>query len=95
MNKYILVIYDIIHKHRKITKTTKTNGEILKYLYENNIFLFNPSDINNGKIKTFEITEYYNKEAQNILSNIDDTNLLNEIIVTCTDVRHVFFFQMD
>ena len=81
-----LYLNDIIHKHRKITKTTKTNGEILKYLYENNIFLFNPSDINNGKIKTFEITEYYNKEAQNILSNIDDTNLLNEIIVADDDI---------
>ena len=81
-----LYLNDIIHKHRKITNTTKTNGEILKYLYENNVFLFNPSDINNGKIKTFEITEYYNKEAQNILSNIDDTNLLNEIIVTDDDV---------
>ncbi len=81
-----LYLNDIMHKHRKITKTTKTNGEILKYLYENNIFLFNPSDINNGKIKTFEITEYYNKEAQNILSNIDDTNLLNEIIVADDDV---------
>lgn len=81
-----LFLNDIIHKHRKITKTTKTNGEILKYLYENNVFLFNPTEINNGKIKTFEITEYYNKEAQNILSNIDDTNLLNEIIVADDDV---------
>jgi hypothetical protein len=81
-----LFLNDIIHKHRKITKTTKTNGEILKYLYENNIFLFNPSEINKGNIKTFEITEYYNKEAQNILSNIDDTNLLNEIIVADDDI---------
>ena len=81
-----LFLNDIIHKHRKITKTTKTNGEILKYFYENNIFLFNPSEINKGNIKTFEITEYYNKEAQNILSNIDDTTLLNEIIVVDDDI---------
>lgn len=81
-----LYLNDIIHKHRKITKTTKTNGEILKYFYENNIFLFNPSEINKGNIKTFEISEYYNKEAQNILSNIDDTTLLNEIIVVDDDI---------
>ena len=77
---------DVIHKHRINTKTTKTNGEILKYLYEHNIFLFNPSDIKNGKVKTFEISEYYNKEAENILKNIDDTTLLNEIIVVDDDI---------
>ncbi len=81
-----LFLNDVIHKHRTNTKTTKTNGEILKYLYEHNIFLFNPSDINNGKVKTFEITEYYNKEAENILKNIDDTNLLNEITVVDDDI---------
>ena len=81
-----LYLNDVIHKHRINTKTTKTNGEILKYLYEHNIFLFNPSDINNGKVKTFVITEYYNKEAENILKNIDDTNLLNEIIVIDDDI---------
>ena len=81
-----LFLNDVIHKHRTNTKTTKTNGEILKYLYEHNIFLFNPSDINNGKVKTFEITEYYNKEAENILNNIDDTNLLNDITVVDDDI---------
>ena len=81
-----LYVNDVIHKHRTNTKTTKTNGEILKYLYEHNIFLFNPSDINNGNVKTFVITEYYNKEAENILKNIDDTNLLNEIIVVDDDI---------
>lgn len=81
-----LYLNDVIHKHRINTRTMKTNGEILKYLYEHNIFLFNPSDINNGKVKVFEITEYYNKEAENILQNIDDTNLLNEIIVADDDI---------
>jgi len=81
-----LYLNDIIHKHRKIRKTTKTNGEILKYLYENQIFLFNPIEINNGKIRTFEITEFFTKEANNIIENIDDTKLLNNIIVTDEDV---------
>jgi hypothetical protein len=37
-------------------------------------------------VKTFVITEYYNKEAENILKNIDDTNLLNEITVVDDDI---------
>ena len=81
-----LYLNDIIHKHKRITKTTKTNGEIIKYLYDHNIFLFNPSEISNGKISSFDITSYYNKEAENILSNIDDTELLNNIIVCDDDI---------
>ena len=81
-----LYLNNIIHKHKQITKTTKTNGEIIKYLYDHNIFLFNPSEIANGKISSFDITSYYNKEAQNILSNIDDTELLNNIIVCDDDI---------
>ena len=81
-----LYLNDIIHKHKRITKTTKTNGEIIKYLYDHNIFLFNPSEISNGKISSFDITSYYNKEAENILLNIDDTELLNNIIVCDDDI---------
>lgn len=81
-----LYLNDVIHKHRTITKTTRTNGEILTYLYAHNIFLFNPQDINNGRVKTFEITEYFNKEAENILKNIDDVVLLNQIIVIDSDI---------
>ena len=81
-----LYMNDVIHKHRTITRTTRTNGEILTYLYTHNIFLFNPQDINNGRVKTFEITEYFNKEAENILKNIDDADLLNQIIVADSDI---------
>ena len=38
-----LCLVDIIQKYRKNTKTEKTNAEILYYLYEHNIFLFNPN----------------------------------------------------
>ena len=81
-----LYLNDIIHKHRLNTKTTKSNGTILKYLYEQNIFIFNPTEIKNGKVKAFEITEYYNKEADNILQNIDYNNLLNDINVIDDDI---------
>jgi hypothetical protein len=79
-----LYINELLHKHKKITRTMKTNGEILKYLYDHSIFLFNPNEIN--RTSTFEITSYYNKEAENILKNIDDTELLNNIIVSDDDI---------
>ena len=44
-----------------------TNGEILKYLYEHNIFIFNPQNLNYGKISSIDILSYYNKEVENIM----------------------------
>jgi hypothetical protein len=78
-----LYLIDTIQKHRKNTKTTKTNAEILYYLFEHNIFLFDPQQINNGKMTTIEIMSYYQKEAENIIKEIDDTPFLENII--CND----------
>ena len=66
------------------TKTTKTNAEILYYLFEHQIFLFDPQQINNGKLTTIKIMDYYKKEADNIIKEIDDTIILDQII--CDDV---------
>ena len=78
-----LYLVDIIQKHRRNTKTTKTNAEILYYLFEHNIFLFDPQQINNGKLTTIEIMSYYQKEAENIMKEIDDTPFLENLI--CDD----------
>ena len=78
-----LNLIDIIQKYRKNTKTTKTNAEILYYLFEHNIFLFDPQQINNGKLKTIEIMSYYQKEAENIIKQIDDSPFLENIV--CDD----------
>jgi len=78
-----LYLIDIIQKHRRNTKTTKTNAEILYYLFEHNIFLFDPQQINNGKMTTIEIMSYYQKEAENIMKEIDDTPFLENLI--CDD----------
>ena len=74
-----LYMNDMIHKHRKSTKTTMTNAEIMHYLYEHNIFLFNPHQFNNGKCTIHEIVSYYESEAENILREIDDTQILENI----------------
>ena len=78
-----LYLIDIIQKHRRNTKTTKTNAEILYYLFEHNIFLFDPQQINNGKMTTIEIMSYYQKESENIMKEIDDTPFLENLI--CDD----------
>ena len=87
-----LCLLNVIQKHRKNTKTTKTNAEILYYLFENNIFLFDPHHINNGKLTTVEIMSYYEKEGENLLREIDDTPFLENIICD-DDMRD--FIKMD
>jgi len=83
-----LYLNSIIHKHKTIIKTNKTHGEILKYLYEHNIFLFNPTDIQNGKVSSFEITSYYNKEAESLSNYINyiETDLINNLIIGDNDI---------
>lgn len=86
-----LYLNDIIQRHRRTTKTTKTNAEILQYLFEHNIFLFDPQQINNGKTTTLEITYYYQKEAENIMKQFDDTDYLEKIV--CNDDMRDFILM--
>lgn len=83
-----LYLIDMIQKHRRNTKTTKTNAEILYYLFEHNIFLFDPQQINNGKLTTVEIMSYYQKQVENIMKEIDDTPFLENLI--CDDEMRDF-----
>ena len=78
-----LYVIDIIQRHRINTRTTKTNAEILYYLFEHKIFLFDPQQINNGKLSTTEIMSYYQKEAENLMKGMDDTPFLENIV--CDD----------
>jgi hypothetical protein len=83
-----LYLLDIIHKHRKTTNTKQTNAEILYYLYEHNIFLFNPQQFNNGKCTIVEIMKYYEDESGNIMKEIDDSQILENIV--CEDEMRDF-----
>ena len=83
-----MYLIDTIQKHRRNTKTTKTNAEILYYLFEHNIFLFDPQQFNNGKLTTIEIMSYYQKESENIMKEVDDTQFLENII--CDDDMRKF-----
>ena len=81
-----LLLADMFNKHRKITKTTHTNAEILNYLYSEKIFIFDPHHLKNGKMTSVEIMSYYNNEAKNMFDMIDDTPFLESII--CDDEMH-------
>jgi hypothetical protein len=83
-----LYLIDIIQKHRRNTKTTKTNAEILYYLFEHNIFLFDQQNLNNGKMTTIEIMSYYQTETENMMKEIDDTPFLENLI--CNDDMREF-----
>ena len=78
-----LYLIDIIHRYRKNTKTTKSNAEIMLHLFEQNIFLFDPHVINNGKMRTIDMLSYFQKEAENMMKEIDDTPILEYIV--CDD----------
>ena len=89
IQRIYLCIIDIIQKYRKNTKTTKTNAEILYYLYEHNIFLFNPHQINYGKLTIIEIITYFQTEAENIMDKciFPLVNKLLDNIVCDDDMR--------
>lgn len=74
-----LYLLNIVYKHRTNTKTTKTNAEILYYLHQHNIFLFDPHQVNNETMKTTDIMSYFQKEAEAMMKEIDDTHILEEL----------------
>ena len=74
-----LYLLTLIQKHKNNTKTEKTKAEILYYLFQHNIFLFNPQEINNGAMKSIDIMSYYQKETGAMMKEIDDTHILEDI----------------
>ena len=85
-------LLDIIQRHRKNIRTTKTNAEILYYLYEHNVFLFDPQQINNGLMTTTEIKSYFETVSENMMKQIDDSQILEELV--CEDDMRDILTQM-
>jgi len=83
IQRHYQMMSDTIQRHRQITKTTATNCEILTYLLKHKIFLFNPQDLEYGKVTVDVIKSYYNTESTAMLRNIDDSILLESIV--CED----------
>jgi hypothetical protein len=78
-------LLDVIHKHRKSNPSNKSYAEIVKYLFENNIFLFDPHRLKNGSMnmKPLEILQYYQGECDKMMREVDDSYLLEGI--ECND----------
>ena len=75
-----LLLADILHRYKRNTKTAQTNAEILHYLYTQNVFLFDPQAINQGKMKTADMQAYFVKEAELMMQSVtDDTKILDRI----------------
>jgi hypothetical protein len=83
IQRHYTMMSDTIQRHRRITKTTATNCEILTYLLQHKIFLFNPQELEYGKVTVDVIKSYYNTESTAMLRNIDDSILLESIV--CED----------
>ena len=82
---------NVLNKYRKASGSTDTNGKLLKYLYEQNIFIFNPDDkkLNFGNTKETNINEFFETEASSLLINIDDKDLLNEISCDTDQLKNI------
>jgi hypothetical protein len=85
---YLELAYKIREYIKSHPNTTKSYDEILKWYCEQNIFMFNPSQINFGKMASDEINNYYSKIADDIRETIRVDILLEQI--ECEDVLRPF-----
>jgi hypothetical protein len=79
-------VLDIIQNYKKCVKKNDNIEDILYYLYETKIFLFNPQEFNYGKCIVENIKNYYKNISVSIideLKNITDKELLEDI--ECND----------
>ena len=86
-------LMDLLQRYRKYARTSKSNAEILYYLYEQNIFLFDPQEFNNGRLMVKDIMSYYQNEADNIMDAIDDSQLIQQI--KCDDDMRDILYGLD
>jgi hypothetical protein len=80
-------LFHLVIEYRKMTKSAKTTEEILYYLYEQNIFLFDPQEYGHaegfGTYKNIEIQKYFEKVSLDMVVELD-TYLLNSIVTDDT-----------
>jgi hypothetical protein len=77
------LLSNIIHKFKTI-QTNKSFAEILHYLTEQKIFIFNPQEINYVDTTDMEIKNYYEKISTKLRQDIKEETLLENI--ECEDI---------
>ena len=86
MNIHRVILYhnSIIRNYKKITNTNKRNSEILQYLYNENLYIFNPQDYKMGDCKE-SLINYFDKIESKLKSEVEiNINLLIDNI-SCKD----------
>jgi hypothetical protein len=88
-----LLLADMLHRYKRNTKTKQSNAEILHYLYTQNVFLFDPQAVNQGKMKTVDMHAHFLKEAELMIQSVTDyTKILDDI---CCDGDKLRDFILD
>src|SRR5210317_690221 len=89
-------LLDTINKIRKFRNDNISNSQLFKYLFENQLFLFNPDELNYGRFKETEIDKYFDNIAKYIIEEVNDSTILENI--KCDDDMKSFItheFQMN
>ena len=81
------LLSNIIHKFKTI-QPNKSFAEILHYLTEQKLFIFNPQEINYVDTSDIKITNYYEKVSKKIRHDISEDTLLENI--ECEDILKNF-----
>lgn len=89
LNNIISKFKTIVEKNNSNSNNNGINGLTLKYLYENNIFLFDPHQFENKPISPIS---YYNIVGKNIIDNIMNriNGLENSIQISNEDIEDNF-----
>lgn len=78
-NRFYNFLSFLIYKFRKEHFSELSNSEILCYLFEHNIYKFDPDEINYGQFGHQKLLDFCESINKNIINFIDDSFLLNKI----------------
>ncbi len=80
VQRTLQTIYHSIHEFRENTQmTSQSNREILQYMVEHKLFLFNPDKYHFGNCSKKEITTYLDTVARDISENMDERFVLEHL----------------
>jgi len=81
-NRVYHYVFDIVHTHQTNMEGNQTGGEILQYLYENKIFLFNPHLLRNCEMTSTEVALLYQRQLDELLEEAAKSSWTNGNVVS-------------
>ena len=78
---------ETIKQYQVGTKKEWSYKEILLYLYQHKLFLWDDEEFNNGEMLPIEIETYFEKLSDTIINDIDYITIMNELCeeIECND----------